>query len=229
MSAAPWSRGAWLPGTGGSGAVRWGPVRSAGGRRGRAALAPGPRHARTRLVLGGRTEPALSHAQRRRRGVERGPIEAPGGRRRRRRMTRPMRVSGNVRDRQATTEGAARPIADGPARTGPAILPWLAQPDDVAGHGERLRGGLSSTAEHRIVAPKVTGSKPVGHPNSPPRRPAQDRAARRARVPRAVCHHARTPGTFGEASRYGRAVGGYPDGAIGWGPSRGGRRTKEHA
>jgi hypothetical protein len=38
--------------------------------------------------------------------------------------------------------------------------------DDVAGHGERLRGGLSSTAEHRIVAPKVTGSKPVGHPNS---------------------------------------------------------------
>ena len=27
------------------------------------------------------------------------------------------------------------------------------------------RGGLSSTAEHRIVAPKVTGSKPVGHPN----------------------------------------------------------------
>src|SRR4051794_40805274 len=30
-----------------------------------------------------------------------------------------------------------------------------------------FRGGLSSTAEHRIVAPKVTGSKPVGHPNSP--------------------------------------------------------------
>jgi hypothetical protein len=42
--------------------------------------------------------------------------------------------------------------------------------DQLAGHGECFRGGLSSTAEHRIVAPKVTGSKPVGHPNSPPGR-----------------------------------------------------------
>ena len=30
-------------------------------------------------------------------------------------------------------------------------------------------GGLSSMAEHRIVAPKVAGSSPVGHPKSPPR------------------------------------------------------------
>ncbi len=29
-------------------------------------------------------------------------------------------------------------------------------------------GGLSSMAEHRIVAPKVAGSSPVGHPNSSP-------------------------------------------------------------
>jgi hypothetical protein len=45
--------------------------------------------------------------------------------------------------------------------------------DQLAGHGERLGGGLSSTAEHRIVAPKVTGSKPVGHPNSPTRCPCR--------------------------------------------------------
>jgi hypothetical protein len=30
----------------------------------------------------------------------------------------------------------------------------------------RRHGGLSSMAEHRIVAPKVTGSTPVGHPSS---------------------------------------------------------------
>ena len=34
--------------------------------------------------------------------------------------------------------------------------------------GASLRGGLSSMAEHRIVAPKVTGSSPVGHPNTSP-------------------------------------------------------------
>src|SRR5947207_1260639 len=33
-------------------------------------------------------------------------------------------------------------------------------------HARASRGGLSSMAEHRIVAPKVTGSSPVGHPNS---------------------------------------------------------------
>ena len=33
-------------------------------------------------------------------------------------------------------------------------------------HARASRGGLSSMAEHRIVAPKVTGSTPVGHPTS---------------------------------------------------------------
>ena len=33
-------------------------------------------------------------------------------------------------------------------------------------HARAPRGGLSSMAEHRIVAPKVTGSSPVGHPTS---------------------------------------------------------------
>lgn len=28
------------------------------------------------------------------------------------------------------------------------------------------RGGLSSMVEHRIVAPKVMGSKPIGHPTT---------------------------------------------------------------
>src|SRR5688572_27307996 len=38
-------------------------------------------------------------------------------------------------------------------------------PGESPGHGPG--GGLSSMAEHRIVAPKVTGSSPVGHPNLP--------------------------------------------------------------
>ena len=40
----------------------------------------------------------------------------------------------------------------------------------ASGGGER--GGLSSMAEHRIVAPKVAGSSPVGHPNTTHESPA---------------------------------------------------------
>ena len=45
------------------------------------------------------------------------------------------------------------------------LAPWL-DTSPCAPFAEGHLGGLSSTAEHRIVAPKVTGSKPVGHPTT---------------------------------------------------------------
>jgi hypothetical protein len=51
--------------------------------------------------------------------------------------------------------------------------------------GRRAVVALAQSAEHRIVAPKVTGSSPVGHPNSPMQaRPHPRRwSARRDAVP----------------------------------------------
>ena len=98
---------------------------------------------------------------------------------------------------------------------------------DMAGHGECLRGGLSSTAEHRIVAPKVTGSKPVGHPNSLLRHGRRSRPAR-ARGPSRRALHAHTRNFRRTvAVRSGRRR--IPRRSHTVGSSRGGRRTKEHA
>src|SRR5437867_403933 len=56
--------------------------------------------------------------------------------------------------------GARLGTANQPA----GILPWPARL--LPRHG--IGGGLSSTAEQRIVDPQVMGSKPIGHPNPPP-------------------------------------------------------------
>jgi hypothetical protein len=70
-------------------------------------------------------------------------------------------------DKRPATRGPTWPVARRPSPDGSGYTAVArAAGDQLAGNGERLRGGLSSTAEHRIVAPKVTGSKPVGHPNS---------------------------------------------------------------
>jgi hypothetical protein len=43
---------------------------------------------------------------------------------------------------------------------------------------------LAQSAEHRIVAPKVTGSSPVGHPTTPHERPARGGVQRQGAAPR---------------------------------------------
>lgn len=53
----------------------------------------------------------------------------------------------------------------------------LVHPRVAHRHGRPRRGGLSSMAEHRIVAPKVTGSSPVGHPSLHRRSAARGRSA----------------------------------------------------
>jgi hypothetical protein len=51
-------------------------------------------------------------------------------------------------------------------RDGSGRLPWLARGIAAV---PALAVALAQSVEHRIVAPKVTGSNPVGHPKSPPR------------------------------------------------------------
>ncbi len=62
----------------------------------------------------------------------------------------------------------ALPEASAPCRRGFRLYSRSLVPPRGAGPPRTSdRGGLSSMAEHRIVAPKVTGSSPVGHPNPP--------------------------------------------------------------
>ena len=53
-----------------------------------------------------------------------------------------------------------------PSRYTPVARSPAARPRRRTLRRSTRRGGLSSMAEHRIVAPKVTGSSPVGHPIS---------------------------------------------------------------
>ncbi len=109
----------------------------------------------------------------------------------------PVRVSRRRRERGGRSDRAIR--AARPARRVRLYCRRSCRPPlDGGRHGERLRGGLSSMAEHRIVAPKVTGSSPVGHPNSPqPSTGVSVAPACDARVALApICPARPTPGTF---------------------------------
>ena len=88
-----------------------------------------------------------------------------------------VRVVCRADERQRTRSVQTRPDQPGAAgvrRGPPASGEPLTHGDPrvyCRGSGRRspapgLRGGLSSTAEQRIVDPQVMGSKPIGHPNS---------------------------------------------------------------
>ena len=64
-----------------------------------------------------------------------------------------------------------------PAAPESGRLPWFGAPG--CGRSSAFLVALAQSAEHWIVAPEVTGSNPVGHPNAPARRIcALDRALR---------------------------------------------------
>jgi hypothetical protein len=74
---------------------------------------------------------------------------------------------------RGTSPGGARDPAPGPRRSPAPARGPVHSPRPMGRRAPRTHlpghlGGLSSMAEHRIVAPKVAGSSPVGHPKFPP-------------------------------------------------------------
>ena len=119
---------------------------------------------------GRRREAAERDGQAEEQGGQRGPAEERSHGPRIRAGSRPVacRWSGGSMAQTGSRHDAGRALAGAePSRYTPVARSPSGATTAPRTGGRRAAVALAQQAEHRIVAPKVTGSKPVGHPNPP--------------------------------------------------------------